>query len=828
MSYSLEEIAEITGGELHAGSPISVPYVDKLLTDSRDIEADEHTLFFAIQTSSNDGLRYVEPLYRRGVRNFVVPELPAASLPEANYVVVPSTVKALQQIAAHRRKNFPGTMIAVTGSRGKTVVKEWIFQALEGYRSAVRSPRSYNSRIGVPLSLWRLKPDYDVAIIEAGISRTGEMEVLAPLIAPEIAVITNVGPEHAEGFRSPFEHAAEKALIASGASTIIYSADDEALARSIDMLTSGSDDKLLLAWSRKDPQAPIYISSVQTGAEGTLVNYSFRGNEESALFPFSEEWMIDDALHVLATLLALGMEPARISWTLRKLRPLRTRSDVSDGVNNCLIAFDAFTCDIDSLESALDFVNRRADEQGRSRTLILGHIITDSLPEREACERVARLLQLARIDRFIGADPIFMRHRELFHDSALLFATPEELMNALSTSDFVSEYILIKGAADSGLSPMRINLEARTHETVLEVNLDSIVKNYNYFRSCLPHSTGLIAMVKASGYGAGSLEIAKTLQTQGASYLAVAVLDEGIELRHAGITMPIMVMNPKVLNYRAMFAHRLEPEIYSLEMLRDVIREAGKAGITDYPVHIKLDTGMHRMGFNREEFPQLLSTLLSTDAVKVSTMFSHLATADCLDMDEYTLAQLNRFEAYTTEIMQALPYPVKRHVLNSAGIIRFPQYHYDFARLGIGLYGVNTLPADIEKPLATVSTLRTVVIAVKERDAGEAIGYARRDVLTCPATIATIPIGYADGMNRRFGNGRSHVLINGREAPTIGNICMDACMIDVTGVPCRVGDSVEIFGEGMPVQRLADTLETIPYEILTSISPRVKRIYFRE
>lgn len=827
MSYPLEEIAAVTGGRLIAGGDARPPQVEELLTDSRNIEAGEGTLFFAIQTSANDGSRYIEPLYGRGVRNFVVQSLPEMRLPRANYVVVESTVTALQQIAARKRREYRGEMVAVTGSRGKTVVKEWIFQALEGYRSAVRSPRSYNSRIGVPLSLWRVTNDYDVAIIEAGISRTGEMEVLAPMIAPDIAVITNVGDEHAGGFRSEREHAAEKAVIASGAKTVVYNADDKLVAQAL-MMTGGRADKLMMGWSRKDPQAPLFISGCERRGDRTMVRYTFGGREESVELPVTADWMIEDALHVLATLLMLGMEPARISWSLRGLRPLRTRIDVTAGVNDCLIAYDTFTCDIDSLESALDFVNRRADEQGRSRTLVLGHIITDSLPEEEACRRVVRLLRLAHIDRFIGADPIFLRHQALFPENSELFAAPQALADALSTSDFVSEYILIKGAADGGLAPLRMNLEARTHETVLEVNLDAIVKNYNYFRSCLPQTTGLIAMVKASGYGAGSLEIAKTLQSQGAAYLAVAVLDEGIELRRAGITMPIMVMNPKVLNYRAMFANRLEPEIYSPEMLRDVIREAGKAGITGYPVHIKLDTGMHRMGFNSDEFPALLDMLLSTDAVSVSTLFSHLATADCLDMDNYTMAQLERFERYTQEIMRALPYAVKRHVLNSAGIIRFPEYHYDFARLGIGLYGVNTLPPDIEKPLATVSTLRTVIIAVKERQAGEAIGYARRDVLRRPAVIATIPIGYADGMNRRFGNGRSRVLINGREAPTIGNICMDACMIDVTGIPCRPGDSVEIFGEGMSVQRLADTLETIPYEILTSISPRVKRIYFRE
>ncbi len=825
MSYTLQDVVRITGAELIPGCG-EAPRVSRLLTDSRNIEAGADTLFFAINTEANDGLRYVPGLYARGVRNFVVSALPEERLPEANYLLVKDVVKALQSLGGARRAEFSGTVVGITGSRGKTIVKEWVYGALENFRNAMRSPRSYNSQIGVPLSLWQIKPECEVAVIEAGISRRGEMEVIAPLIRPEIAVVTNVGDEHSDGFRSPREHAAEKALLAMEAGIIIYNADDPVVAEALAMAAEG--EKVLLGWSRKDEQAPLYIRSEEQCGERTRISYLFRGGEESIEFPFTEPWLIEDGIHTLATLLTLGMEPGRAAWALRDIRPMRTRIDVSDGVNDCLIASDTFTCDLLSLESALDFINRRADEQGRSRTLVLGSLGLENRPEPEVCRRASHLLKLSRIERFIGVSPMFSRHADLFPEGSLFFDSPAKLAEALSTSDFASEFILIKGAPGSGLDALRLNLEARTHETVLEVNLDAIVKNYNYFRSCLPHSTGLIAMVKASGYGAGSLEIAKTLQAQGAAYLAVAVLDEGIDLRRAGITMPIMVMNPKVLNYKAMFAHRLEPEIYSLEMLRDVIREAGKCGIEDYPLHIKLDTGMHRTGFNREEIPALLELLASTRAVRVSTLFSHLATADCLDMDEYTLAQLRRFEDYTGQIMSGLPYPVKRHILNTAGIVRFPQYHYDFCRLGIGLYGINTLPPEVEKPLATVSTLRTVVIAVKEREAGEAIGYARRDILTRPSTIATIPIGYADGMNRRFGNGRVRVLLNGREVPTIGNICMDACMIDVTGVPCKVGDSVEIFGEGASVYRLAETLDTIPYEVLTSVSPRVKRVYVRE
>ncbi|MDE6226131.1 MAG: alanine racemase, partial [Muribaculaceae bacterium] len=421
---------------------------------------------------------------------------------------------------------------------------------------------------------------------------------------------------------------------------------------------------------------------------------------------------------------------------------------------------------------------------------------------------------------------------------ARFFATTEEFLEAIHPSDFSEEAILMKGAPRFGFGRINELLEARKHETVLEVNLDALIRNYNYFRAHLPEETGLVGMVKASGYGAGSYEIAKTLQDCGAAYLAVAVLDEGIELRRKGIRMPIMVMNPKVANYRAMFANRLEPEIYSMEMLKDVVRAAGKNGMEDYPIHLKLDTGMHRMGFIADELEDVATVLKGQKGVKVESVFSHLATADCLDMDDYTELQLKRFDDMTSTLARLLGnehieseerFPFNRHILNTAGILRYGMTkHYDMCRLGIGLYGANTLPEEIERPLSVVSTLRTVIIAVREWEAGETVGYSRKGVLKRKSRIATIPIGYADGMNRHFGNGNITVKVNGQDAPTVGNICMDACMIDVTGIDCKPGDTVEIFGQEAPLRRLADVLGTIPYEVLTSVSPRVKRIYYRE
>lgn len=838
MNRNISELASLFGSK--SILPFPAASVSELLTDSRSLTLNPSSaLFFALSTKTNDGHRFLEHLLREGVRNFVVTHLPfpdpenvPAQWSECNFLIVSDVLEALQKLGGDVRRSSEATVVAITGSRGKTTLKEYLFQALEPMQRVTRSPRSFNSQIGVPLSLARIEADTQTAVIEAGISSYGEMERLSEIIRPDIAVLTNIGAEHDEGFRTRDDKAREKALLARGAKAFVYNSDDPHSRYAAKLLEQTSPDTELVSISRLESEAAIRVLSTEPCRIGTRIFYSVEGRpRESADLPFpASSCEIDNCICAIAVMLLLGYEPGVIAWRLKDLRPVSTRLDVSEGVNGCQLIYDSFTSDLASLRSALDFMKRRPIYESMGRTLVLSDLHHESHsggPEAIYPE-IASLARAAGISRFIGVGPSLAAHEADFPEGSKFFPSVESLMEALSTSDFSRELILLKGSPEAGFEALREKLEVRTHETVLEVNLDAIVQNFNYFRSQLPASCGLVAMVKASGYGAGSYEIAKTLQDHGAAYLAVAVLDEGIDLRRAGISMPIMVMNPKVVNYKAMFSFRLEPEIYCFDMLADVIREARKNSLHHYPVHIKLDTGMHRMGFEEHELPELIERLCSTDAIRPATMFSHLATADCPDMNDYTLLQLERFERFTRYIQERYPLPIKRHVLNSAGILRFPDHHYDFARLGIGLYGVNTLPAQMEKPLATVSTLRTVVIAVKELSEGETVGYARRGKVSRPSRIATIPIGYADGMNRHFGNGRSRVYINGHEAPTIGNICMDACMIDVTGIPCAPGDSVEIFGPHIPVQRLADILDTIPYEILTSVSPRVKRIYYRE
>lgn len=828
----ISDIASLLGSSV-------IPYegddyaVGELLTDSRSLGESEGTLFFAIPSLTGDGSRYMRPLYDRGVRSFVCRALPAdmTDVGDAAVIIVDDPVKALQQVAAASHPDFRGEMVAITGSRGKTTLKECIFQLLEPLCEVVRSPRSYNSCIGVPLSLWEIRPDTDIALIEAGVSKLGEMLPLARCIAPDTVIVTNIGDEHADGFHSIEEKACEKVTLAAYPSVkrVIFNADSALPASTIAQMCAGKE---LIGWSLTDESATLYIRAGERDESGMRrLDYRFRTAGGSlldgtltAILPDSFD--LENACHALAFMLARGFAPALIADRFCRLQNTGTRLNVTEGVNGCTLVYDSYTSDVSSLRPALDFISRRPGSS-KSLTLIMSDIMHES-GDTDLYVETAALLARMKVNRFIGIGEELSAHRNLFAPGSLFFRSVDEMLTSLSTSDFSDETILIKGAPQLGFQRIFNTLEARTHETVLEVNLDAIVRNYNYFRRHLPAGTGMIAMVKASGYGAGSYEIAKTMQDCGAAYVAVAVIDEGIDLRRAGITMPIMVMNPKLVNYRAMFEFSLEPEIYSMEMLADVVREAEKCGIRNYPVHIKLDTGMHRMGFSEKELPALMDFLLSTDRVTPRSTFSHLATADCPDMNDYTEFQLDNFKRLSDYMLQRYDRPILRHVLNSAGILRYPEAHYDMARLGIGLYGVNTLPADMESPLAVVSTLRTVIIAIRDREPGDTIGYGRRGVISRKSRIATIPIGYADGMRRSFGCGRVCVKVNGKDAPTVGNICMDACMIDVTGIDCREGDAVEIFGTEAPIQRLADADGTIPYEILTSVSPRVKRVYYRE
>jgi alanine racemase len=830
MQYTAKKIAEILG--------ISAPeypdlVIDLLLTDSRSLTYPEHTLFFALTTHSGDGHRYISDLYRHGVRNFVVqrrPDTANACYPDANFLVVRDVRAALQRLAKAHRDLFPTLpIIGITGSRGKTTLKEWLNHLLASSQRIARSPRSYNSQIGVPLSLWEIEPETELGIFEAGISEKGEMDALRNMIAPTLGIITNVGIEHADGFSSRGEKCDEKLRLFSNCNLLIHSIDDPLLAQRAAIALP--EERRVTISRIAGNSADINISATINRAQGcstiayTSTRFTYSGE---VTIPFTGEAAIDNTALSIATLMAMGIDPQTLAENFASMPDVDTRITVLEGINNCSLIVDNYAADYQSLLSALDFMSRRR-VPGERTTVIIPDIDTSASGNTaEQYSAVAHILEKHSVDRIFGVGNDICSHTELFPtEKSQFFASESDFVASITPSDFDHELILIKGTENGHPRKIAEMLEARQHETVLEVDLDAMTHNFNLFRAKLKPSTGIVAMVKASGYGAGSYELAKTLQNHGAAYLAVAVADEGMDLRNSGITMPIMVLNPKVTNYHNLFTHNLEPEIYSFDILNEIISEGRRYGVTNFPIHIKLDTGMHRLGFLEEDIEPLIEVLKNQNVVTPRSTFSHLAAADCPELDAYTMEQFRLFDKCSSQLKAAFP-NMLRHILNSTGITRFPQYQYDMARLGICLYGIPTLNDGSQADLQPVSALHTVIISIKEWKAGTTIGYSCRGLLKRDSRIATIPIGYADGLSRALGGGRSSVWVNGTLCPIVGNICMDICMIDITDAQCAVGDRVEIFGHNINVATIADTLGTIPYEVLTSVSSRVKRVYFRE
>lgn len=822
MNYNTSQIAAIikAAGEIHADNNLSV-----LLTDSRSLTFPEESIFFALVTERNDGHKYIKELYDKGVRDFVIDHYPieADQMPEANFLRVANTLAAMQMLAAHHRRQFDIPVIGITGSNGKTSVKEWLHQLLQDDYNIVRSPRSYNSQTGVPLSVWQLNEKTELALFEAGISRPDEMNRLEEIIQPTIGLITNIGEAHQEGFASIQQKCIEKLTLLQGCDCIIYDGDNEIVSDCVEKLCLGAYE---IAWSRKDRDKPLYISSIEKGDHTTRIKYTYLQYMLEVTIPYTDDASIQNAIHCLAIMLYLNRTPKVISERMAKLEPLAMRMEVKEGNNNCLIINDSYNSDMDSLTIALDFQARRAASSNMKRTLILSDIFQTGLPPATLYRKVSELLKRKGIERLIGIGPIISDNAYLFDIEKEFYSGTREFVEQLTPDMFHNELILIKGARDFHFELISEALELKQHETILEVNLDALIDNLNYYKSYLKPETKVVCMVKAFGYGAGSYEIAKTLQDRGADYLAVAVADEGAELRKAGITMPIIVMNPEMSSFRTLFSYRLEPEIYSFNLLNALLAEGEKLGVSGYPIHIKIDSGMHRLGFTENQIDELAGLLQSQIVLMARSVFSHLAGSDEAQHDGYTLQQAATFNRCADKIQAASKHKVMRHLLNTAGITRFSEYQADMVRLGIGLYGVS--PIDENQGLRPVSTLKTTILQIHEYEAGETIGYGRHGVLTRHSRIAAIPIGYADGLDRHLGNGNCEVLINGHRAPIVGNICMDICMIDVTDIACNEGDRVEIFGENLPVQELAQRLDTIPYEVLTSISNRVKRVYYRE
>ncbi|MBQ7686739.1 MAG: bifunctional UDP-N-acetylmuramoyl-tripeptide:D-alanyl-D-alanine ligase/alanine racemase [Bacteroidaceae bacterium] len=814
MQYRISDIAHIINAE-RKGSEDAL--INWLLIDSRSLCFPKETLFFAIRTNRNDGHKYIGELYKRGVRNYIVSSLPADidQYPQSNFLLVHDTLQAMQQLAAYHREQFDIPVIAITGSNGKTTVKEWLYQLLSPDFNVCRSPRSYNSQVGVPLSLWLLNPHNDVAIIEAGISNPNEMDNLNRMIRPTISVITNIGEAHQENFFTKEGKCDEKLKLMRNCETAVINLQDE-------FITKVARQEVL----NKVKYWPM-VRSVEKKGTSATITYTLNGKQGQYTIPFIDNAAIENSVTCLATCASLeGVDLEAICARMATLEPVAMRLEVKDGINGCTLINDTYNSDIHSLDIALDFMSRRPDNQTQKRTLILSDILQSGETSRTLYAKVAEMAEKRGIEKVIGVGEAISSCSQYFKMDAYFFKTTEELIASEVFAALNNEFILIKGARRYHFDRLSDLLTLKVHQTILEVNLNALIENLHYYRSFMEPETKMVCMVKASAYGIGSFETSKTLQDQGVDYLAVAVADEGADLRKAGITSNIMVMNPEMTSFKMLFDYRLEPEVYNFQLLEALIYAAEKEGITNFPIHIKLDTGMHRLGFNpKEDIDRLITRLSKQSALIPCSVFSHFVGSDADEFDSFSRHQFELYDEASQKLQAAYSHKILRHICNSAGIEHFPKYHLDMVRLGLGLYGINPRNNEV---INNVVTLKTTILQIRNVPAGDTVGYSRKGKIDHDCRIAAIPIGYADGLNRKLGNGNGYCMVHGQKAPYVGNICMDVCMIDVTGIECSEGDYVTIFGDELPVTVLSDAIGTIPYEILTGVSTRVQRVYTQE
>jgi alanine racemase len=785
--YTIAEISILTGAHRIGTFDQHIAW---LLTDSRSLSFPESSLFFAIRTGKGDGHAYIKDLYDRGVRAFVVEEVPAGEFADANFLLVPNTLQALQRLAERHRDSFSIPILGITGSNGKTIVKEWLYQMLSPDCTVTRSPRSYNSQIGVPLSVWGLWEKSQVGIFEAAISQPGEMDALQRIIQPTLGIFTCLGAAHQENFVTMEQKCMEKLRLFKDAKAIIYPSDNQIVEECVRKMDFKAE----------------------------LIPWHSTGNA------------IEDNKMVCRTVCRyMGMSDEVIEERLARLEPVAMRLEVKAGIRGCTLINDSYNSDLNSLDIALHFMNRRPEREGKSKTLILSDIQQTGVPPMMFYTHLSQMLEQQGVEQLIAIGPVISAHSHCFDNlqaQCCFFPDTQSFLQSNVLSALRDRLILIKGARSFCFEQITDMLEQKVHETILEVNLSAIAQNLDYYRSFLKPETKMVCMVKADAYGAGAVEVAKILQDHRVDYLAVAVADEGVALRNAGITSNIMIMNPEMSTFRTLFQYNLEPEVYSFRLLDALIRAAKKECITNFPIHIKLDTGMHRMGFDPvKDMPELIKRLKEQNAVIPRSVFSHFVGSDCDDFDEFSARQYDLFLKGSEQLRQAFPHGILRHMCNSAGIEHFPERQMEMVRLGLGLYGINSRN---NRLINNVCTLRTTILQIHDVPAGDSVGYSRRTFMERDSRIASIPIGYADGLDRLLGRGNGYCLVNGQKARYVGNICMDVCMIDVTDIPCQEGDSVLIFGEELPPSVLSDIIDTIPYEILTGISNRVKRVYYQE
>lgn len=823
MPYSVQHIAQVIAASNTYLVDASIEY---LLIDSRKIVFPESSLFFALTGPRRDGHTYIHDVYERSVRNFVVSQQIDESLyPEANFLLVHDVLQALQTLAAYHRKQFHYPVIGITGSNGKTIVKEWLYQLLQEDENIVRSPRSYNSQVGVPLSVWQMNNQHTLGIFEAGISTVGEMEALANIIQPTIGILTNIGEAHSEGFASDVEKLQEKLKLFTHCKQLIYCKD---------VLPSGTDIEPLLnpsvqlfSWSKKEA-ATVQITSETRFQNQTEIAFLYKAQSYSILIPFTDTASVDNAITCICIMLLKAIDIVTLQQRLLQLQPVEMRMQLKKGINNTYILNDSYSNDLSSLSIALDYLKQQSGNT--NTTVILSDILQAGIVDEKLYIMVANELQQRNIHRFIGIGKAISKYHELFTNiqQTSFYNSTDDFLQQATHHQFSNDYILLKGARVFAFERINHWLEQKVHQTIMEINLSAMVHNVKQYQQKLLPTTKLMAMVKAFSYGSGSVEVARLLQFHKVDYLAVAYADEGVDLRKAGITLPIMVMNVDEAGFDALIEHNLEPEIYSFNIYNSFQQYLLQQGIQQFPIHIKLNTGMNRLGFEVEEVEALAQQLVAQQTFVVKTVFSHLVASESAEHDGFTQQQASLFDAACAVLEQYLPYTFIKHLANSSGIFRHPNLQHNMVRLGIGLYGVDSANGT-ELYLQPVATIKTTIAQIRTVKANDTVGYNRKGKVLRDSKIATIRIGYADGFNRQLGNGVGKVWLHHQLAPVIGNVCMDMVMIDVTDIAnVQEGDEVEIFGKHLPIQQVAKWCNTIAYEVMTTISQRVKRIYVEE
>jgi len=824
MEYSVKEvISAIKESETRIVE--GEAYISWLSTDSRNLPDAREALFFALDGTLHNGHNFIEDAHSKGVINFVVNQ--HYRIPDnihANFFIVPDTLVALQQIAAYHRKRFDNIdIVAITGSNGKTTIKEWLAQMMD-YKKVVKSPKSYNSQTGVAFSVWQIENDHQLGIFEAGISKPGEMELLERMIKPTVGILTNIGDAHAAGFNDDQHKLDEKIKLFSDAEVIIYNSDSEIIQNTIPLRYP---EKKLISWGFSGLSNYIRITELITQNNFAEVHFLHGGTEKVMYLPFSDQASVQNVMHCVTYMLWSGVDVEFIQKKVNQLHNLPMRLELKSGIGGSILINDTYNADIQSLKVALEFLSQQAGNL--PKVLIISEFDQIGIDDQEFLGVLVDLLQKESIEHIYFVGHIRDENASFFDMvvTCSFYKTTDDLLKQIKKLDLEGKAILIKGARRFALDRVVDALSDLGHSVVMETDFHALDHNLRFFSSRISDHTGIIAVIKASAYGSGSHELGKFLEFKKVNYLAVAFVDEGISLRKSGITLPIMILNPEVHLTDDFIEWNLEPEIYSISFLKSVIESLPENNNSPLKIHLKLDTGMRRLGIGEHETGSLIHVLKNQSRIEVATIFTHLTSSEDESHDDWTHEQISKFERMYDQISHILGYKPARHVLNTAGILRFPQYHFELVRLGLGLYGID-VTGKFAGILEKVHTLKAKVIQIKEVEKEQSVGYSRKGVMSERGEIAIVNIGYADGLLRGSGNGKYSVMINHKLYSIIGNVCMDLTIIELghqSGV--KIGDDVIIFGKQQPIEELARINQTIPYEILCRISPRVKRLYFK-